>query len=398
MAKNDTHTKAEQIGEPVQSDVQSQAATDQDIEQVETVPASTSADTAPEIGMSPGNSDGAGTGVAGKSSADKDEDSETDQNDECAGPDVAPVRTSGDMGEVPESSNPRLSMNQGAKEENDQETSQQAGTANASVALQQKSPEITFRPHESLSTAELHKATVNARKVVYKRCDDTEAYISGVLVPFCQEVIERYKRQGLAAKDRPNGKPTVEAYFKSIDLSYSTVWSWIHRKKMRLAMLIKPTTVPSTGDKGRGSDKPKHLTDLEFKLLQGATSVHEALVDINHGHIDEAVTKIKEHLPTLDRIEEHLERGVKPSVLNPSGDAKPEHVERDREAKLPKADGVTVKPGYLCKFQGTDYEVVAVTDGDDHTATLIRQHDGKEIGPVPVSDLRYVSDPEEIAS
>jgi hypothetical protein len=31
--------------------------------------------------------------------------------------------------------------------------------------------------------------------------------------------------------------------------------------------------------------------------------------------------------------------------------------------------------------------VTAVFDGVDPTANLIRQHDGKEIGPVPVSDL-----------
>jgi hypothetical protein len=65
--------------------------------------------------------------------------------------------------------------------------------------------------------------------------------------------------------------------------------------------------------------KPKPLTDLEFKLLGTATNVHEALIDLKANRIDEAVSKLNQKLPTQDRIDEYLERGVAPTVLNPSG-------------------------------------------------------------------------------
>jgi hypothetical protein len=67
-------------------------------------------------------------------------------------------------------------------------------------------------------------------------------------------------------------------------------------------------------------------------------------------------------------------------------------------AKPIKADGVTAKPGYLCKFQGTDWESWRYPMGTIPTATLIRMGDGKEVGSVPVSELRYVRDPDAMAS
>jgi hypothetical protein len=66
--------------------------------------------------------------------------------------------------------------------------------------------------------------------------------------------------------------------------------------------------------------KPR-LTELEHKLLGTAISVHEALVDIRAGHIEQAVTKLQEKLPTHARIQKYLQRGLKPTVLNPDGNA-----------------------------------------------------------------------------
>jgi hypothetical protein len=58
--------------------------------------------------------------------------------------------------------------------------------------------------------------------------------------------ISRYKMQGVAAKDRPNGKPTVAAYFRSIKLNYSTVRSWIHRKRLGTGLFDPRKKPPRT--------------------------------------------------------------------------------------------------------------------------------------------------------
>jgi hypothetical protein len=123
-------------------------------------------------------------------------------------------------------------------------------TQPTSVAAQQKS-EITEtvpdRPHENLSSHELHNATLHARDEAHNRCIKAQEHIAKILLPYCEEVIERYKMQGVAAKDRPNGKPTVEGYFKSIDLNYNTVRSWIRRKKLETAMFELPKKAQKNG-------------------------------------------------------------------------------------------------------------------------------------------------------
>jgi hypothetical protein len=69
-------------------------------------------------------------------------------------------------------------------------------------------------------------------------CVGAETYAIDILRPYCEEIIARYKMPGVAEKNRPNGKPTVEAYFRSISLKYSTVRSWIRRKKLSTEMFI----------------------------------------------------------------------------------------------------------------------------------------------------------------
>ena len=60
--------------------------------------------------------------------------------------------------------------------------------------------------------------------------------------------------------------------------------------------------------------------------------MHEALTDINAGRFDDAVKKLKENLPTQDRIAEYLERGMNPTLANPDGQAK---AQADQERKAP---------------------------------------------------------------
>src|ERR1039458_4796175 len=91
-----------------------------------------------------------------------------------------------------------------------------ANANNASVAMQQKSRRMISK-YANLTPEQLHHETLNARNTLFEKCVEAEKYAIDVLVPYCEEIIRRYKMQGVAPKDRPNGKPTVDAYFKSID-------------------------------------------------------------------------------------------------------------------------------------------------------------------------------------
>jgi hypothetical protein len=95
---------------------------------------------------------------------------------------------------------------------------------NTSVATQQKSKQ-TPNKYACLTPKQLHLETLEAREKFFEKCSGAEKYAIDVLVPYCEEIIRRYKMQGVAAKSRPNGKLTVDAYFKSINLNYSTVRS-----------------------------------------------------------------------------------------------------------------------------------------------------------------------------
>jgi hypothetical protein len=99
------------------------------------------------------------------------------------------------------------------------------------------------------------------------------------------------------------------------------LWGSLRTMERRIAAYRKDPSIGTTRP-ANGSGRPKHLTQLEHKLLGTATNVHEALPDIKAGHIDQAIKKLTHDLPTQDRIEEHLKRGVKPSHDNPDGDAR----------------------------------------------------------------------------
>ena len=59
------------------------------------------------------------------------------------------------------------------------------------------------------------------------------------------------------------------------------------------------------------------------------------------------------------------------------------------------ADGVTVAPGFTCKFNGQDCKVAEVIPGADLTVSLIRLSDSTPVGagPISVRELRFVTDP-----
>ncbi len=99
------------------------------------------------------------------------------------------------------------------------------------------------------------------------------------------------------------------------------LWESLRTMERRIAAYRRDPSVGTT-KAGNGSNRPKHLTPLEHKLLGTATCVREVIVDLRAGRTDEAIAKLDDNTPTQDRITEHLERGVKPSHDNPDGDAK----------------------------------------------------------------------------
>ncbi len=126
----------------------------------------------------------------------------------------------------------------------------------------------------------------------------------------------------LVIASRKQGKkiPWWTEYYESYK---ERLWESLRTMERRIAAYRNdPSVRPTKPGSGKGGDKPKHLTRLEHKLLGTATSVHEALTDIHAGRVDDAVKKLKENLPTQDRIDEYLERGVNPTHANPDGHVK----------------------------------------------------------------------------
>jgi hypothetical protein len=92
MKRINKRAAAKQVGEPDQGKVQPQSTTDQNSNQVGTALASTGT----------GNTDGAGTGVAGEFAPDKAQDSATGQNDECHETSIVPQPIAPLLAETPE--------------------------------------------------------------------------------------------------------------------------------------------------------------------------------------------------------------------------------------------------------------------------------------------------------
>jgi hypothetical protein len=118
------------------------------------------------------------------------------------------------------------------------------GARKPSVALQQKSKDDGLLPapagmfatvdYAAHSDDDLHNATVAALAAYKEKREEADNYAYDVLIPALNQIIHRYKQQGRAAQYRLNGCPTVEEYFESIGLNYSTVRSWKSRAQLRL--------------------------------------------------------------------------------------------------------------------------------------------------------------------
>ena len=225
-------------------------------------------------------------------------------------------------------------------------------TASASsVASQQK---VTVAQLTALNNSQLHAQAQKARDEFFGKCVGTQSYAKDVLIPYCEEIIKRYKMQGVAAKDRPNNQPTVEKYFKSIDLNYNTVRSWIHRKTLTTDMF---TPESSANRKGNKSGKDPHLTPLEAKLLGTATAGHDLVKAIKaNGNVEDAIRQFEDNAPTPERIEEYIKRPVT-SLTTDLG-------------KLPTGTVLTVGGKELAV---KNIRVATKGDGETHVLLVLRQ-------------------------
>jgi hypothetical protein len=147
----------------------------------------------------------------------------------------------------------------------------------ASVAAQQKSSveSLAVAPagmfasvdYSGHTDEELHNATVSALAAYTQKREEADNYAYDVLIPALNQIIHRYKQQGRAAQYRLNGFPTVEEYFESFGLNYSTVRSWKSRAQQRLLQAATDAgTKPAPGNTSDRDPVP-HLNKAERKTL-----------------------------------------------------------------------------------------------------------------------------------
>jgi alkylated DNA repair dioxygenase AlkB len=183
-----------------------------------------------------------------------------------------------------------------------------------SVALQQKSrtaglnsapagmfPTVEYGKH---TDDELHQATVAALAIYQQKREDADDYAYDVLIPALNQIIERYKQQGRPKQYRLNDCPTVDAYFESIGLNYSTVRSWKSRAQQRLLQAAadagtKPAPNPD-------KDPIPHLSKAARKaLIEGNHKAVEIVAAIDAGrdaHKEIADFKVVMNAVRLDDI------------------------------------------------------------------------------------------------
>lgn len=164
----------------------------------------------------------------------------------------------------------------------------------ASVAAQQKSSvdSLVVAPagmfasvdYSGHTDEELHNATVSALAAYTQKREEADTYAYDVLIPALNQIIHRYKQQGRAAQYRLNGCPTVEEYFGSIGLNYSTVRSWKSRAQQRLLQAATDAgTKPAPGNTS-DRDPVAHLNKAERKtLIEASHRAVEMVVAVEAG-------------------------------------------------------------------------------------------------------------------
>ena len=146
-----------------------------------------------------------------------------------------------------------------------------------SVALQQKSKDDTLLPaaagmfatvdYAAHSDDALHNATVAALATYKEKREEADNYAYDVLIPALNQIIQRYKQQGRATSFRLNDCPTVEEYFESIGLNYSTVRSWKSRAQQRLLQAATDAGTKPARERTSDRDTVPHFNRAEGKAL-----------------------------------------------------------------------------------------------------------------------------------
>jgi hypothetical protein len=144
--------------------------------------------------------------------------------------------------------------------------------------------------YAALSFDELDQKISRASERLQGACSELYQYTLDTLqkhivelLPLCEEMIRRYKRQGVATEPLPNGMSGLDAYFYSKKLNYSTIRGWLHRYRDRMGKgdspdmaemfkVRKPSPVQSVGSNVR-----RAMADAK----QSGASLDEALVLID---------------------------------------------------------------------------------------------------------------------
>jgi len=222
------------------------------------------------------------------------------------------------------------------------------GKRKSSVAAQQKSNKQGLVPASAASVdyakhtdEELHNATVAALADYKQKRDDADKYAYDVLIPALNQIIHRYKQQGRATPYRLNDCPTVEEYFESLGLNYSTVRSWKSRAQQRLLQVAtdagtKPAPVPDP-------DPVPHFNKAARKaLIEGNHKAVEIVAAVEAGR--DAKKEIADFKAVMNaqRLDDILQaheqepdyKGILQGVL---------HLVKENEASLPADFVMAVK-------------------------------------------------------
>jgi hypothetical protein len=175
---------------------------------------------------------------------------------------------------------------------------------NAAVATQQRSANEGFSllspiDYSSLPNDALHRVVQVARNGFAQRSLEWHGALVE-LIPACEEIIKRFKLPGVPPKDRPNGQPTVQAYFASIGLNYSTVRSWFFRGRIKSEFFLLPKMSPFAAKTLKLVEAAKTGENLE----QATSEVEEVFpIAFPEGHIeppsDDAIPRLTMRLVVL---------------------------------------------------------------------------------------------------
>jgi hypothetical protein len=181
---------------------------------------------------------------------------------------------------------------------------------NTPEALLAAAQPLSTTDRAKLTNEEVHRGMVEACaryqsatiEVFQYTCNKLQLSLAE-LAAWATEISDRFNIPGVAVKDRPNGQPTVHAYWRSIGYKPSTVRGWVHRyRKKFLAGKSEMWEM-------FGVSEP-----TDYDLLSEAT--HElAKVEREGGNVKKAVEECVELAGPLLGLEQSIELPENPDNL-----------------------------------------------------------------------------------